>query len=209
MPDERRAAEVALRGGQVSAHSPWELRRQLERDGLAEVIVELAAATGPVEETTIANHAEVWRHTASPRVLVLDAEALWAIVQRRRGMAERLLAARAGDHRVVVPTVVLAQVMGGKGDSEIWTVLGKIPVVQVDAHAMALSANLNARVKRAGLDHRDMTIDAMVAAVAVQLAPSAVLTGRASDMKLLTYGTDVTVASIYDELSPSQGKELL
>jgi hypothetical protein len=43
---------------------------------------------------------------------------------------------------------------------------------------------------------RDLTVDAIVAATAVELAPSVVITGDASDLALLLDGFDVKIAGL-------------
>lgn len=47
------------------------------------------------------------------RTIALDTEALSAVAEQRLGMAERLAAARVLDSRVVLPSIVLAEVMTG------------------------------------------------------------------------------------------------
>lgn len=131
------------------------------------------------------------------RVLILDSEAVSALAQRREGMAERLAAAQEADHRVVIPTVVLAEVATGAAtDAAIWHVLGKIPTVDVpDGVAMRAGA-LRSRAGRVRRKKRDLTVDAIVAATAVELAPSVVLTADEADLELLTEGFDVKVSAV-------------
>lgn len=132
--------------------------------------------------------------TAPPRTLVLDAEALSALAQHRSGMAERLEAARRGDHRVVIPAVVIAEVMtGGAGDARVWRVLRRIPVVDVDAAIAARAGALRSTAERTRRKKRDLTVDALVAAVAVRLAPSVVLTADVDDLTALLDGEDVRI----------------
>ncbi|MCL2780118.1 MAG: CopG family transcriptional regulator [Actinomycetia bacterium] len=47
--------------GQQSAYATKALRRQLERDGLAEMIGELVALNGPVDEDAVRSCLEQWQ----------------------------------------------------------------------------------------------------------------------------------------------------
>lgn len=47
--------------GQMSAYFADAVRRQLERDALAELVGELVAVNGPVDEAEVARYAEEWR----------------------------------------------------------------------------------------------------------------------------------------------------
>lgn len=133
--------------------------------------------------------------TDRPRTVVLDAEALAALAQRRLGMAERLEAARRGDHRVVIPAVVIAEVMSGSADdASVWHVLRRVPVIDLDASIAARAGALRVRAERR--KKRDLTVDAIVAATALRVAPAAVLTGDVHDLDLLLEGEDVRVLSV-------------
>ncbi|MCL2780762.1 MAG: CopG family transcriptional regulator [Actinomycetia bacterium] len=47
--------------GQQSAYATKALRRQLERDGLAEMIGELVALNGPVDEDAVHSYVAQWQ----------------------------------------------------------------------------------------------------------------------------------------------------
>jgi len=112
-------------------------------------------------------------------------------------MAERLAAAQEADHRVVIPTVVLAEVAtGAPTDAAIWHVLGKIPTVDLPESVAMRAGTLRSRAERTRRKKRDLTVDAIVAATAVELAPSVVLTADRSDLELLTDGFDVKVSIV-------------
>ena len=112
-------------------------------------------------------------------------------------MAERLAAARQADHRVLIPTVVLAEVAtGAPSGAAIWHVLGRIPTLDL-SQGMAMRAGaLRDRAEKIRREKRDLTVDAMVAAIAAELAPSVVITGDKSDLELLVEGFDVKVSAI-------------
>ena len=131
------------------------------------------------------------------RVLILDSEAVSALAQRREGMAERLAAAQQADHRVLIPSVVLAEVAtGAPSDAAIWHVLGKIPTLDLPQGVSMRAGALRARADRVRRKKRDLTVDAIVAATAVELAPSVVLTGDQLDLELLVDGFDVKVSVV-------------
>lgn len=131
------------------------------------------------------------------RVLILDSEAVSALAEQRKGMAERLAAALGADHRVLIPTVVLAEVAtGAPTDAAIWHVLGRIPTVDLPQSVSMRAGTLRARADSVRRKKRDLTVDAIVAATAVELAPSVVITADKPDLELLVDGFDVKVSAI-------------
>lgn len=131
------------------------------------------------------------------RVLILDSEAVSALAEKRNGMAERLAAAQQADHRVLIPAVVLAEVAtGAPSYAAIWHVLGKIPTLDLPQVVAMRADALRARAERVRRKKRDLTVDAIVAATAVELAPSVVITADKPDLELLIDGFDVKVSSI-------------
>lgn len=131
------------------------------------------------------------------RVLILDSEAVAALAGKRKGMTERLAAAHQADHRVLIPTVVLAEVAtGAPRDAAIWHVLGKIPSVAPPETVAMRAGSLRERADRVRRKKRDLTVDAIVAATAVELAPSVVITADRSDLELLVAGFDVKVSPV-------------
>lgn len=131
------------------------------------------------------------------RVLILDSEAVSALAEQRKGMAERLAAAQQADHRVLIPTVVLSEVAtGAPSDAAIWHVLGKVPTLDLPQGVAMRAGALRARADRVRRKRRDLTVDAIVAATAVELAPSVVITADRADLELLVDGFDVKVSGI-------------
>ena len=112
-------------------------------------------------------------------------------------MAERLAAAQQADHRVMIPAVVLAEVAtGAPADAAIWHVLGKIPTVDLHPSLAMRAGALRTRAGKARRKKRDLTVDAIVAATAVELAPSVVITADKSDLELLVDGFDVKISAL-------------
>jgi predicted nucleic acid-binding protein len=131
------------------------------------------------------------------RVLILDSEAVSALAERRKGMAERLAAAQEADHRVVIPTVVLAEVAtGAPSDAAIWHVLGRIPTVGLPEDVAMRAGALRAGAEKVRRKKRDLTVHAVLAATAVELAPSVVITADKPDLELLIGGFDVKVSAV-------------
>lgn len=131
------------------------------------------------------------------RVLILDSEAVSALAQQRKGMAERLTTAQQADHRVLIPTVLLAEVATGtQSDAAIWHVLSKIPTIDLPQSVAMRAGALHTRAERVRRKKRDLTVAAIVAAMAVELAPSVVLTSDASDLELLVEGFEVKVSAV-------------
>lgn len=131
------------------------------------------------------------------RVLILDSEAVSALAEQRNGMAERLAAAQQADHRVLIPAVVLAEVAtGAASDAAIWHVLGKVPTLDLPQGVAMRAGALRTRAERVRRKKRDLTVDAIVAATAVELAPSVVLTADVPDLELLVEGFDVKISAV-------------
>ena len=131
------------------------------------------------------------------RVLILDAEAVSALAEKRKGMAERLAAAQRADHRVLIPAVILAEVAtGAPSDAAIWHILGKIPTVDLPQSVAMRAGALRTRAERVRRKKRDLTVDVIVAATAVELAPSVVITADRSDLERLVDGFDVKVSAL-------------
>lgn len=134
---------------------------------------------------------------SSARTVVLDSQAVSALAHGARGMAERLEAALRLDARVVVPAVVLAEVMTGEAaDASVWNVVRRLPVVDLDTRLSARAGGLRERAEAARRKKRDLTLDALVAAVAVQVQPAVVVTSDAEDLALLVDGYDVKVSAV-------------
>lgn len=112
-------------------------------------------------------------------------------------MAERLAAAQQADHRVLIPAVVLAEVAtGAPSDASIWHILGKIPTLDLSQSVAMRAGALRSRAERVRRKKRDLTVDAIVAATAVELAPSVVITADKSDLELLLEGFDVKASEV-------------
>ena len=92
---------------------------------------------------------------------------------------------------------MLAEVAtGAPTDAAIWHVLAKISTLDLPEGVAMRAGALRTRTERVRRKRRDLAVDAIVAATAVGLAPSVVLTGDKSDLELLVEGFDVGVSAI-------------
>ena len=82
---------------------------------------------------------------------------------------------------------------GHASDARAWHVLGKLAGADVTNQIATRAGALRERAEAARRKKRDLTVDAVVAAIAIGVAPSVVLTADVDDMKLLTQGHDVRV----------------
>jgi len=127
--------------------------------------------------------------------LVLDSEALSAVVRQDRRIQVVLAAARHNDRRPVVPAVVLAEVMtGGSDDAAYWHVVGRLVLADTTPRIAARAGALRERAVAARKKKRDLTVDAIVAATAQEFAPAVIATGDPADMTLLAAEVDSTPA---------------
>jgi predicted nucleic acid-binding protein len=136
--------------------------------------------------------------TPSARSLVLDSEGLSKAADRDPDIHLWLEAAHRLDQRVVVPAAILAETVTGKPrDASIhWMVRRMAEVVPVDEAIGNSAGALRERAEHSRSKKRNLTVDAMVAAVARQMNPSAVLTADVDDLKLLCEGADVEVIGV-------------
>lgn len=133
----------------------------------------------------------------APRTVVLDTEAVSALGRGAAGMAERLEAARRLDARVVIPSITLAELMAGRAqDAAVWRVVRRFPVVDIETRIAALAGSLREQALRGRRKKRDLAVDAVVAAVAVRMAPSVVITADPQDFALLLAGHDARVDAL-------------
>ncbi len=112
-------------------------------------------------------------------------------------MAELLTAALQSDHRVLIPSVALAEVAtGAPSDAAIWHVLSKVPTMDLTPALAMRAGALRSRAERMRRKKRDLTVDAIVAATAIAMGPSVVVTSDGQDLELLVAGFDVKVTTI-------------
>lgn len=134
---------------------------------------------------------------AASRAVVLGSEAVSALARKQKGMAERLEAALRNDQRVVIPSVVLAEIMtGAASDAAICNVVRRIPVVSSNARTAARAGALREGSEATRRKKRDLTVDAIVASVAVEIGPAIVVTADLADFTTLLEGLGVRVSTL-------------
>ena len=98
---------------------------------------------------------------------------------------------------VLIRTVVLAEVAASAPtDSAIWHVLGRIATVDLPQSVAMRAGALCSRSDSVRRKRRDLTVDAIVAATAAELAPSVVITADTADLEFLVDGYDVKISEI-------------
>lgn len=132
--------------------------------------------------------------SANPRTVILDTEAMSAVAQRDSVLTARLVAAVEAKARVLYPSLILAELITGKStDAAVWHVANRLPVVDVDRAIASAAGVLRQQGEVVRRKKRDLTVDALVAAVAVAMSPSVVITADPNDFELLVHGHDVRI----------------
>lgn len=128
------------------------------------------------------------------RVVILDAEGLARSSRNDRDVGERLAAARDNGQRVLLPAIVVAEVITGRAtDAAVDRVMKRLATEPISSDLAAPPGVLRERAEATRRKKRALTVDAIVAAVAISRAPSVVLTGDPDHLRLLTEGDDVRV----------------
>jgi hypothetical protein len=131
------------------------------------------------------------------RAVILDSEGLAGAARNDRVVAHRLAAAHANGQRVILPAVVATEVItGGPIDAGVYRAMKRLIAEPISLEIAARAGQLRERAGGSRRKKRDLTVDAIVAAVAVARAPSVVLTGDPDDLHLLTDGYDVRVIGL-------------
>jgi predicted nucleic acid-binding protein len=130
-------------------------------------------------------------------IVLLDSEAVAAVLDKRPGVQAQLEAAAQVRARVIIPTVVLAEVaVGGARDGELWHLLKRIPCEDSTPHSAMRAGALRERSESVRRKKRDLTIDSLVASFAIEHAPSTILTADTADFRILVGDKNVVVLPI-------------
>jgi len=129
-------------------------------------------------------------------IVILDTTAVSNLILGGNTV-DRLAAARAEGHRVIIPTVVLAELATGKaGDAGLWHLIKRIPCEDSTPRSAMQAGALREQAEAVRRKKRDLTIDALVASLALDNAPSMILTTDPEDMRLLIGDGHVKVLSV-------------
>lgn len=133
-----------------------------------------------------------------PHSILLDAEALSAISRDDRSMQAWATFAKRSDSVLYVSCLTLTEVTDGTArDAAVRRVSKAARLVDVNQDIGYRAGQLRATAAVSRRKHRDLTVDAMVAATAVTLPrPVVVLTSDPDDLRLLLDGHDVRIEAI-------------
>jgi len=133
-----------------------------------------------------------------PYSIILDAEALSLLAAGARRMQAWVTVARRTDSILYASALTLAEVTDGTArDALVRRAMGAVRVEPVGVEIGYAAGRLRARASKIRRKHRNLTVDAVVAATALTLpAPTLVLTSDADDLTLLLADSAVRVESI-------------
>ncbi|MDR1295564.1 MAG: hypothetical protein LBK59_11565 [Bifidobacteriaceae bacterium] len=131
------------------------------------------------------------------RTVVLDSDALSRLARMDGSMSVTVHALAKTGQPVVVPTVVLVEVMTGKAsDAAVFRVVKGFAFHGLDSATATAAGALRERAEGLRRKKRDLSVDAVIAQIARDLAPSTVITADVPDLTLLTAGADVVVVPV-------------
>lgn len=133
-----------------------------------------------------------------PHAILLDAEALSALAADDRRMQAWATVARRTDSTLHASTVTLAEVVDGTArDARLRRAVKGVRLVDVTEAIGFTAGRLRAAGSSTRRKLRDLTVDAIVAATALQLpAPVVVLTSAPRDLKLLLAETPIKIENV-------------
>jgi predicted nucleic acid-binding protein len=133
-----------------------------------------------------------------PHSFVLDAEALSALAAGERRMQAWAAVARRTDSTLYASAVTLAEVTDGSArDAGVRRITKALQIEDVTDGIGYAAGRLRSAAASARRKSRDLTVDAVVAATALELPPPVVvLTSDGGDLRLLLAGTSVKVEEI-------------
>lgn len=133
-----------------------------------------------------------------PHSTLLDAEALSALARDDRSMQAWATFAKRSDSVIYASCLTLAEVTDGTArDVAVRRAVKAVRLVDVGAEIGYRAGQLRVAAAAARRKHRDLTVDAVVAATALTLpTPVVVLTSDPEDLRLLLAGHDVRIEAI-------------
>lgn len=133
-----------------------------------------------------------------PHSILLDAEAASALARDDRSMQAWVTFAKRSDSVVYASCLTLAEVTDGTArDVGARRAAKAVRLVDVSPDIGYRAGQLRSDAAASRRKHRDLTVDAVVAATALTLpTPVVVLTSDAEDLRLLLAGRDVRIEAI-------------
>ncbi len=133
-----------------------------------------------------------------PHSILLDAEALSALARGDRSMQAWATFAKRSDSVIFASCLTLAEVIDGTArDVGVRRAAKAVRVLDVSSEIGYRAGQLRASAAASRRKHRDLTVDAVVAATALTLpTPVVVLTSDPEDLRLLLAGHDVRAEAI-------------
>lgn len=133
-----------------------------------------------------------------PHSILLDAEAVSALARDDRSMQAWATFAKRSDSVIYASSLTLAEVTDGSArDVAVRRAVKAVRLVDVDQDIGYRAGRLRATAAGSRRKHRDLTVDAVVAATALTLpVPVVVLTSDPEDLRLLLAGRDVRIEAI-------------
>ncbi len=133
-----------------------------------------------------------------PHSVLLDAEALSALAHDARSMQAWATFAKRSDSILYASCLTLAEATDGTArDVAVRRAVKAVRLVGVSPEIGYRAGELRSAAVRARRKHRDLTVDAVVAATALTLpTPVVVLTSDPEDLGLLLAGHDIRVEVI-------------
>lgn len=133
-----------------------------------------------------------------PHSILLDAEAVSALAGDDRSMQAWATFAKRSDSVIYASSLTLAEVTDGSArDVAVRRAVKAVRLVDVGQDVGYRAGLLRVTAAGSRRKHRDLTVDAVVAATALTLpVPVVVLTSDPEDLRLLLAGRDVRVEAI-------------
>ena len=133
-----------------------------------------------------------------PHAVLLDAEALSALARDDRGMQAWAAFAKRSDSVFYASCLTLAEVTDGTArDAGVRRAVKAVRLIDVNPEIGYRAGQLRAAAVASRRKHRDLTVDAVVAATALTLpGPVVVLTSDPEDLRLLLASHGVRIEAI-------------
>jgi predicted nucleic acid-binding protein len=129
-----------------------------------------------------------------PTSIVLDSEGLSRAATNDAAITRFLAFASLNRIRVILPTITITELLQDKpSDAAVWYVVNRLFIEDIDRDIAGKAGILRSRAERSRHKKRDLSVDSIIAAIAIRHAPSAVVTSDVADLSTLVSGHNVKV----------------